>query len=284
METATAVNPPQLREVRGPSAFGGDPARFWELLWTISQSEFRLTYANTRLGFLWTLLKPLAFFGVIFVVLRGILRFGAGIEDFPLLLILGLILFQFFQEVTSRCLRAVPQREAMVRKLEFPRVIIPLSVTLTAGMTLVLNLIAVLPLFLALGCYPKLGWLLLLPIALVLAAFAMALGMILAVLFLRHEDTGQVWTLISRMLFYASAVLFPLAVVPAPWNEIVAVNPLATIIETARAVVIAPDLDGPVAVAGPLTGLIVPSLLILVTIPLALRMFTKAAPLAAETL
>lgn len=281
---AMPANAPELREITGPSAFGSDRKRFWQLLWMVSASDFRQTYANTALGFLWTVIKPLIFFGVIFIVLREVLRFGADVPNYPLILVLGLILFQYFQETTTRAVRSIPNREGMVRKMQFPRIIVPLSVSLTAALTLVLNLLAVAPLFIAYGVDPRLEWLLLIPIVAVLIVYSTGLGLILSVAFIRFEDVNQIWSLVSRVLFYASPVLFPIEIIPKPFDKIMAANPLAPLIEQARVWVIDPSAPGPADVAGILLGLVVPLSLIVVISVYGVWLFHREAPKVAEAL
>ncbi len=282
--TPAATEALPLREVRGPSAFGGTLRRFWELLWIISSTEFKLQYANTFLGFVWTLLRPLLFFGVVFVVLREILRFGRDIEHYALILVLGLILFQYFSETTSRSVRSVASREGMVRKMQFPRIIIPLSVSLTSAFTMLLNLIAVMPIFFAFGVFPRPEWLLMIPLLAVLIAFATGVGMLLSVAFVRFEDVGQIWTMISRMLFYASPVLFPIDAVPASVQPFMAMNPLSPLFEQARVWMIDPAAPSAVEAGGVLLGVVVPLGLIVAATAGGLWLFAREAPRVAEEL
>ncbi len=274
----------ELTEVHGPSAFGGDRRRFRELLWIVSVADFRKTYANTALGFLWTIVRPLVFFGVIFLALREIFRFGGNIEDFGQRLVLGLVLFTFFSDTTTRCLRSVPQKEAMVRKMQFPRIVIPLSITLASTFTLLLNLLSVLPLFIITGVGPYAEWLLLLPVLVLLIVFSSGLGMLLSVLFVRYEDVGQIWTLTSRILFYATPVLYPVSLLDPPLSDIVSLNPLALLIEQARVYVIDPGGAGAADVAGPVVGVLIPMILIAITPLLGLWIFSREAPRVAEAL
>ncbi len=282
-EAATAV--PELQVVNGPSAFGEDGRkRFFEILWIVSVTEFRLNYANTALGFLWTIVKPLVFFGVVFIVLRGILRVGANVENYGLILVLGLVMFQFFQEVTSRSVRSMPGREGLIRKVRFPRIIVPLSISLTASLTLLLNVLAVLPIFIGYGVIPTPEWLLFIPILLTLVAYSTAVGLILSVMFLRFPDIDQIWGLVSRVLFYASPVLFPIELVPQPFDKIMSLNPLAPLIELARIAVIDPSAPGPVQVAGWVAGILIPFGIIGFLCVYSVRLFVREAPLVAEAL
>lgn len=282
--STTAVHAPELREVKGPSAFGGSPRRFWELLWLTSVTEFRVRYANTVLGYVWTIVQPLIFFGVIFMVLREVLRFGAGVENYALILVLGIVMFQYFSQATARGVRSVSAKERMVRKMQFPRIIIPLSVSLTAAFTLLLNLVAVFALFLVTGLEPRWSWLLLSVVVLGLVLLTTALAMILSVAYVRSEDTAEGWSLVSRMLFYASPILYPIELVPDSFRSIVAANPLAPLLEQARVWVIDPSAPNAVEAAGLVGGLLVPIGLIVAICAFALWLFEREAPRVAEAL
>lgn len=273
-----------LDSVRGPSAFGGSARRFVDLLWLTASIEFRARYATTFLGYVWTIVRPLIFFGVVFLVLRGILDFGEGIENYGPMLILNLVLFQYFQEGTTRALRSVTSKEGLVRKMQFPRIVIPLSVSLTAGFTLILNLLAVFPLILISGVEPHWSWLGLIVIMLGLALLTTGLSLILSVTFVRSEDIGEGWLLISRMLFYCSPILYPIEVVPESVRSLVAANPLSPLLEQARVWVIDPSAPGPVEAAGVLLGLVVPLLLIFFICVFGLWLFEREAPRVAEAL
>ena len=274
----------QLREVRGPSAFSGQWSRFWDLLWLVSLTEFRAQYANTVLGFLWTIVRPLLFFGVIFLVLRGILKVGVDVPGYGESLVLSLILFTYFQDSTMRAVRSVAAMEPMVRKMQFPRIIIPLSVSLTAALTMFLNLVAVFPLLLAFGLQPRPSWALF-PLALIaLIVLTTAVSMILSVLFVRFEDTAQAWTLGARLLFYLSPVLFPIEFVPESFRQIVAANPIAPVLELTRVWVVDPGAPGPVDAGGWLFGAIIPASLFVAISIFALWIFERDAPRIAEEL
>ena len=93
---------PAARDVRGPSAFGGGWRRFADLTWMIGATEYRLTYFGSALGYLWSLVRPLMLFGVLYVVFSQIVNFGEDIPNYPVLLLLNIVLFNFFPEATQR--------------------------------------------------------------------------------------------------------------------------------------------------------------------------------------
>ena len=143
--------PPPLREIRGPSAYGGGLRRFVDLTWLIALSEFRLAYFGSTLGYLWSLMRPLMLFGVLYVVFSEVVRFGDDIAHYRDLLLLNIMLYTFFSEATGNAVSAVLDRESLVRKMHFPRMVIPLATVLNAAMNLGVNLIAVLGFMLLYG-------------------------------------------------------------------------------------------------------------------------------------
>ena len=136
----------ELREVTGPSALGGGWKRFGELLYLISVTEFKKTYFGTVLGYLWSLLRPLLLFAVLLFVFTKIFRVGSGVPHYPVLLLMNVVLFGFFSEATTTAVMSVVNQESVVRKTQFPRLVIPLSVVITSLFNLGLNLIVVLDL------------------------------------------------------------------------------------------------------------------------------------------
>ena len=118
------------------------------------------------LGYLWALMRPLLLFGVLYVVFSQIVKFGGDIPNYPMLLLFNIVLFSFFQDSTQRAVTAVVDSEAIVRKMHFPRLVIPLSTVLTGVLNLLLSLVAVFVFILAYGIDPMWTWLLL-PVILV---------------------------------------------------------------------------------------------------------------------
>src|SRR5438270_13361122 len=150
----------------GPSALGGGIRRFFELTLTLARTEFKLRYFGSALGYLWSLIRPLLFFGVLYFVFTVIFQIGKGVPHYGVYLLTGIVLWSYLAEATSGCVQCLVQREALLRKVRFPRMVIPLSVSLTSMFNLGMNFIAVLVFALADGITPRLSWLWLLPVVL----------------------------------------------------------------------------------------------------------------------
>jgi ABC-2 type transport system permease protein len=284
-------------EVQGPSAYGGGAKRFFSLLWLIAVTDFKLTFLGTVLGYLWSLLRPLMLFAVLYLVFTKIFRFGDDVPHYPVFLLMNLMLFNFFLEATDRSVDAVLKQETIVRKMQFPRLVIPLSVVLTSFFNLCLNLVVVIAFMLATGVEPRWTWLLFPLIVAGFVLFAAAVATILSALYPRYRDVKQIWAVLGTLLFYASPVLYPASLVFSAGFEIqLLINPLAPLLEQANIWMI--DPDGPAApgceaacegynvveAAGSIWGWLGPGLVFVGLCALAWWVFNREAPRIAEEL
>jgi ABC-2 type transport system permease protein len=234
-----SAQPQPLRDVRGPSALGGGARRFFDLLWLMAATEFKRVYFGTVLGYLWSLIRPLALFGVLLFVFSHVLKVGSELHNYPVLLLLGIVQFTFFQEATSNAITSVVSQEGIVRKTQFPRLVIPLSTVLTAFLNFCLNLIVVFVFLLAWGVTPGWTWLLY-PVALAgLFVLTTTISMAFSVLFVRFRDVAIIWVVGAQVLFYATPILYPIgekgiARDDPRLEELLMLNPLSVIFEQIR--------------------------------------------------
>jgi ABC-2 type transport system permease protein len=270
----------ELREVRGPGALGGGWRRSLELLYLIGVTEFKRTYFGTVLGYVWSLCRPLLLFAVLLAVFTHVVRLGSQVHDYPVLLLLNIVLFGFFQEATSTATGSVVSQEAIVRKTQFPRLVIPLAVVLTSLFNLALNLVVTFGFILAFGVTPMWTWLLFPLLLLVLLVLTVAVSMILSSLYPRFRDVAIIWAVLATALFYATPVLYPLEKVRGLVGELIALNPLTPIFELARRWVIDPRAP----VDGGALRIVVPIALYLAICASAVWIFNREAPRVAEEL
>jgi ABC-2 type transport system permease protein len=285
--SAVAQEALELREIRGPSAFGGGWTRFWRLTWLIGVTDFRLGYLGTFLGYLWSLMRPVMLFGVYYLVFTKIFRFGDQIKDYPALLLFNIMLFTFFADAAQRSVTSVVSNEAVVRKMQFPRIVIPFSIVLTAAFNMCLNLVAVLIFMLIYGVTPVWTWVFLPLLVVPLVIFTTAVSMILSVTFVRFRDVGPIWTVFSTALLYGSPVLYPLDPIVIPGDTLRTImnfNPLAPLLEQAREWVIDPTAPGAVESVSHTGLLLVPLAIFVLTCVVALWLFNHEAPRIAEEL
>jgi ABC-2 type transport system permease protein len=280
------ANVAELKEVRGPSALGGGWRRFFDLLWLMSVTEFKRVYFGTVLGYLWSLIRPLMLFGVLLFVFTKVFKIGTeDAEYYPVLLLLGIVLFTFFQEATQNAVGSVITQEGVVRKTQFPRLVIPLSTVITSGLNFCLNMVVVFGFILAFGVDPMWTWLLL-PVALVaLVVFTATMSMALSVLFVRFRDVAIIWTVLAQVLFYATPILYPIeALGDETYERLLMVNPLAPIFQQVRVWVLEPGAPSAIDVAGGAAGLIPAAVIYVAVCVLGVWVFNREAPRIAEEL
>jgi ABC-2 type transport system permease protein len=293
MTTATASPPAgaagpalELQEVLGPSALGGGWRRFLRLTWLVASTDYKLSYFGSVLGYLWSLMQPLLFFGVLYVVFALVLQLGKQVANFPVLLLMNIVLFSFFQAATGGSVPSVVSRENLVRKMHFPRLVIPVATVVTQMLNLVLNLVVVMGFMLAYGVSPRWTWLLL-PVV-VLGFFAMATGiaMLLSSLYVRSRDVAPIWAVISQALFYASPIFILIENIAQRAHgatRYYLFNPLAALLQTARYWMVG-GTHGPGWYMGGRLWLLVPGGILVGICVLGFYVYNRMAPHIAEEL
>jgi ABC-2 type transport system permease protein len=274
-----------LRPMRGPSALGGDPKRFWTLTWTLAVLEFRLKFFGSVLGYFWQLMRPLLLFGVLYFVFTELVRLGGGVQDYPVILLMGIIIYTFYAEATGTAVGSVPDRESLVRKVHFPRLVIPLSVVLTTFLNFALNFIVVMLFVLASGIAPRWSWLEIVPLVIALGLLSTGIGTLLAALFVRYRDVRPIWDVILQMTFYGSPILYPIEKIPdESLQRLIMCSPLAVIVQQARHAIIDADAPSAAEVMGGAVWLLIPLAVLIGVCVLGYVVFDRSAPHIAEEL
>lgn len=250
----SAALPPVGRPLTGPTALGNDPRRFWRLTWTLAITQFKLRFYGSALGYLWQLMRPLMLFGVLFVVFSEFVRLGEGVEYYPAVLLMGIVLFTFLAQSGTEGVTSVVERESLIRKVEFPRMAIPCATVLTAVFNLGLNLVAVVIFAIIAGVDLHAS---IVQVPFVLALFlVLILGVVLttSALYVRYRDVSPIWEVAQQIAFYATPVLYPIEVIreqseaAAEW--LLTLNPFALVVQQIRHAAIDPSAPSPVEIAG----------------------------------
>jgi ABC-2 type transport system permease protein len=273
----------------GPSAFGDDLRRFVNLTITLAATEFKLRYFGSVLGYFWSLVRPLLFFGVLYTFFTVVLNLGNGVPHYPVYLLSSIVLWTFFTETTGGCVQCLLAREGLLRKMRFPRLVIPLSVALTALFNLGTNFVAVLAFALASGVTPRWSWLELLPLMLLLAALAVGVGMLLSALYVRFRDIQPIWEVAVQALFYGSPIIYVAAQYAEKGGErvqhaAVTLNPIATLLTQSGHAFVDSRYPTAAAAAGGTLRLLIPLAIIAAMFALGLWFFNREAPRIAEHL
>jgi ABC-2 type transport system permease protein len=273
--------------MRGPSAFSGGWRRFVHLALMLARTDFKTRFYGSALGYLWTLFRPLALFGVLYAVFSTVFDVGDTVDHYPLLLLSGMVLFWFVSETTGEGVTSLVKNENLVRKVQFPRVAVPLSVLLTGLFDLAMNMIVVFIFLTASGIEVRLTWLELPLLVGMLAVFAMGLTMIVSALYVFARDVEPIWGVLTQAFFYATPVLYPIDLLVRENRdlaEIAMFNPIATVIQQFRYALIDPEAQSAGEALGAQWKLIVPIGIVVVTFVFGVWLYNRLAPRIAEEL
>ena len=207
------------------------------LLRELVVTDFKLRYQGSVLGYLWSLLKPLMLFTIMYIIFVRFLRFGAGIEHFAVSLLLGIVLWSFFSEATSQGMTAIVSRGDLIRKINFPKYIIVVAGTISALINLLLNLLVVIGFMLLDGVNFNWSSFIFILSLIELYIFALSLAFFLAAAYLKFRDIAPIWEVVMQGMFYATPIIYPLQMVlgfSALAAQLLMLNPIAVIIQQSR--------------------------------------------------
>jgi len=204
-------------------------------------TDFKLRYQGSVLGYLWSLLKPLALFTVLYFVFVRFLKFGTDIPHFPIYLLLGIVLWNFFVEVTTGSVSAISGKGDLIRKINFPKYVIILATSVSALINLTFNFAVVILFMIIFGASPSILSLIAIPLLIVELYFmGLACGFFLSAAQVRFKDIGYIWEVLIQMAFYATPILYPMTKLTLPLQQLSILNPAAQIIQDARYFLVTP--------------------------------------------
>jgi ABC-2 type transport system permease protein len=204
------------------------------LLKQLVKTDFRLRYNDSLLGYVWSLLRPLLLFAILYMVFAKFLRVGESIPHYPVYLLLGIVLWNYFGEVTSGSVAAIVGRGDLLRKINFPKYVIILAGSFSAFINLLLNFVIIGILMAMTGVSVSWHILWVVPLLLELFTISIALAFLLSALFVRFRDISYIWEVIMQAAFYATPILYPLSSIPDRAAKLLILNPIAQIIQDAR--------------------------------------------------
>lgn len=248
-------------------------------------TDFKLRYKGSVLGYVWSLLRPLALFAILYVVFVHFLRFGADIPHFAVSLLIGVVLWNYFTEVTTNGLSAIVSKGDLMRKLAFPRYVIVVAGSLSALINLAINLVVVGVFIMFNGV--DLTWyaLWVIPLIIELFVLGLAFAFLLSALYVKFKDISYIWELLLQAGFYATPIIYPitmvLAISPAA-AKIMMLNPVAQIIQDVRAAVISLDTPTITSLFGNPYVHLIPILAVLVIAVFSALYFRKKSASFAE--
>jgi len=248
-------------------------------------TDFKLRYQNSMLGYLWALLRPLFLFVIMYVFFVEVLHIGKGVPHWGVALLLGIVMWNFFQEVVKQGLKSIVSQGGIIRKINFPKYIITVATSLSAVINLVINL-AVVVIFAAIDHVEPSWGMLLIPLFIIqLYIFALGLAFLLATINVKFRDIDYIWEIITQALFYGSAIMFPLnRVVDVSHHAaiVLSMSPITQTIQDARYFGITDKLDTMLTLTHNPFILVIPYLVSIAMLVLGAWYFHHRSPYFAE--
>lgn len=248
-----------------------------ELAWT----QFKLKYTGSLLGYLWSLLKPAMLFSIMYTIF--VVLFHQRANEFALQLLVGIVFFTFFVECTSVAMGVIVGNTGLIQKAYFPRAILVIASSMTAAMTFVINFVLIVAIATPIGhLHPGLRSLTVIPLVVELYVLALGLSLLLSALFVFYRDLGHIWEILTQVLFYASAVVYPITLIPARFLPFFFINPVAQIIEDVRHALVISDVPYTATKVGAMA--LVPIGLSVTLLVVGILVFRALSPSFAENL
>ena len=205
------------------------------LLSELVRTDFKLRYQGSAIGYAWSLLRPLLIFAILYVVFVMIFPLGKGVPHYPVYLFTGIIIWNFFTEMTSQSLGSIVGRGDLIRKIKIPRWIVVFSSSIAALINLGLNLV-VLAVFMLLNHVDVMKTILLLPFILAeVYLFALGVSLFLSAAFVKFRDLTYIWEVVLQAGFYMTPILYPLTKIGnVLYQKLLLLNPMAQAMQDAR--------------------------------------------------
>jgi len=209
------------------------------LLSELVRTDFKLRYQGSVLGYAWSLLRPLLIFVILYVVFVKFIPLGKDVPHYPIYLFLGIVIWNFFNEMTVQSLGSIVGRGDLIRKIRIPRWIIVLSSSLSALINLGLNLVVV-AIFMVVNQVDLMSTIIWLPAVLIeVYLFALGISLFLSAAFVKFRDIGYIWEVVMQAGFYLTPILYPLTQIHnVTFQKILLINPMAQAIQDARYAVV----------------------------------------------
>lgn len=257
------------------------------LLAELIRTDFKLRYQGSALGYSWSLLRPLMMFTILYTVFVHFFKVGKDIPHFPVYLLLGIIMWNFFVEMTTQTLGSVVGRGDLVRKIRIPRWIIVVSSSASALISLLLNMI-ILVVMMIIDKASPMATLIFFPLILVeIYVFALGVSLFLSAAYVRFRDISYIWEVVIQAMFYLTAIIYPLTLVSnVTIQKIMLLNPMAQAIQDARYAVVShdPNVLTIGQVYGTWTARLIPLAIVVFCLIAGARFFRKESKTFAENL
>ncbi|HEX7044417.1 MAG TPA: ABC transporter permease [Burkholderiales bacterium] len=239
------------------------------------RNELVTRFARSKLGGLWMVISPLAQVAIYALILSNLLAARLpGIENkyaYAIYLMAGLLAWTLFSDIITRCLTLFVDQGNLLKKMSFPRITLPAIAVGSSLLNNALLFLAMLGIFALLGHDFTAAMLWLVPLAAIVAAFALGIGLALGVINVFVRDVGQAVPIVLQIWFWLTPIVYPSGIIAEEYRRWLYLNPLYPVVEAYQRTLVygsAPDLGGLAYLAAAVAGLLL----------FALLLFRRAAP------
>lgn len=215
-----------------------DLGKYKFLISQLVSRDFKTKYKRSFFGVLWSFLNPLLTTFVMYFVFSNVFRGWGDIDNYTAYLIIGVTMFNFFNECCTMCLNSIVGNAHMITKVFVPKYIYPLTKTLSSGINFALALIPLFIIVLINKLVPSLSWILILFPFLCMMIFCLGLGLLLASSMVYFRDTQFLWGVICMLWMYLTPIFYPADIIPASLSWVQACNPMYQYIDFVRTCII----------------------------------------------
>lgn len=218
------------------------------LLKAMVSTDFKLRYQQSFLGYIWSVLKPLMLFTIMYLVFVRFLKFGADVPHFSVALLLGIIMWNFFNETTTGGMMSIVGHGDLLRKIHFSKYVIVIASSMSAMINFGINFVVVVVFALINGVSLTWSWLLMVPLVFELYMLSLGIAFFLSAVYVNLRDLNPIWEVVMQAGFYATPIIYPISLITSKAGEYgpifarldLILNPVAQIVQDARHVMISP--------------------------------------------
>lgn len=211
--------------------------RYHELLYIFAWRDIKVRYKQTVLGIIWAVLQPIVTMIIFTIFFGNLAKIPSENMPYSLFVLIGLVFWTFFSGSLSHASNSLVDNESIVKKIYFPKIILPISSIITSSIDFGINFIILLLFAIFLGFFPSPWIILVVPLSLMLASITIAgLGLFLSSFNVKYRDVRYILPFFIQILMFLTPVIYPLSIVSPINRYIMAINPMTSVIESVRLV------------------------------------------------
>lgn len=222
--------------------------RYRELFYIFTWRDLKVRYKQTILGIIWVVFQPLMTTLIFTVFFGNLAKIPSGKLPYSLFVLCGLVFWTFFSTALTHASDSMVANESIIKKVYFPKIILPFSSILTSFVDFLINFLILLVFAVAIGYYPSIWAVIIFPVAILIASLtSVGIGLLLASINVKYRDVRYILPFFIQILLFLTPVIYPLSIVSDRNKMIMALNPMTSVVEFARVVfykewIISPEL------------------------------------------